>query len=318
MMKDKLNPMLRRLTLKQLRVFTAVIRSGTISGAAETLAVTPPAAAMQLRQLEQTLRVALLERTPNGARPTDAGREVLAATARVEAALIECVEAVEALHGIEGGRVAVGVISTAKYYAPRALAAFKRAYPGIDMRLLVGNRQDTIAGLERFELDLAIMGRPPEHFEVEQAVIGDHPHVIVAAPDHRLAGRRRVPLLELVDEVFLLREPGSGTRALVEHLFSDAGLVPAAGMEVGSNETIKQAVMAGMGAALISAHTVAAEVNDGRLAVLDVDGLPIVRQWFVVKRREKRLLPAARALWDHLVSSGDRFLPDTSAFLRRG
>jgi LysR family transcriptional regulator for metE and metH len=133
--------------------------------------------------------------------------------------------------------------------------------------------------------------------------------VITAAPEHPLASRRGLALAELAGESFLMRELGSGTRTLVERLFAEARMDPSIGMEIGSNETIKQAVMAGMGIAFLSAHTIAAEVADGRLAVLDVTGLPVVRQWFVVRRREKRLLPAARALWDHLATAGCRFLP---------
>jgi LysR family transcriptional regulator for metE and metH len=225
------------------------------------------------------------------------------------------VEAIEALRGMDGGRVSVGIVSTAKYFAPRALAAFKRLHPKVEMRLLIGNREDTIAALEDLSVDFAVMGRPPEHFEVDRAVIGDHPHVIIGPTDHALAGRR-LSLADLAQETFLLREPGSGTRLLMQRLFEDAGVDPPIGMEIGSNETIKQAVMAGLGVALLSAHTIAAEVEDGRLAVFDVLGLPIVRQWFVVRRREKRLLPAAQALWDHLVTSGRAFLPD-SALLSR-
>ena len=297
------------MTLKQVRALAAVVRMGTISAAADTLAVTPPAVALQLRNLEDTLGVPLIERGLQGAHPTDAGREVLAAARQIETTLAECVEAIETLRGVEGGRAVVGVISTAKYYAPQALAAFKKAHPGIEMRLVVGNREETIAALNAFDVDFAVMGRPPEHVEVEQAVIGDHPHVIIAYPDHPLVGHLGLPLAELANEAFLLREAGSGTRILMRTLFGDSGLSPSIGMEIGSNETIKQAVMAGMGIALISAHTIAAEVQDGRLAVLDVRDLPIVRQWFVVKRREKRLLPAAQAVWNHLVAHGSEFLP---------
>ena len=316
-MKEKLNPLLRRVTLKQLRVLAAVTREGTMSAAADTLAVTPPAVTLQLRQLEETFGVALVERTAEGVRPTDAGREVLAAAERIDFALVECAEAIQALRGMDGGRVAVGVISTAKYFAPFALAAFKRQHPKVELRVMVGNREEMLAALEGFDLDLAITGRPPEHFEVDRAVIGDHPHIIIAPPDHELAGKGRVRLADLADEPFLLREAGSGTRTLVQSLMAAAGLDPTVGMEIGSNETIKQAVMAGMGIAFLSAHTVAAEVTDRRLAVLDVEGLPVVRQWFVIKRREKRLLPAAKALWDHLAAEGGCFLPDTSAFLGR-
>lgn len=309
--KEKLMDFARRTSLRQLRALGAVARTGGVTAAAEHLAVTPPAVAQQLRLLEDALGgVPLLERTPTGARPTDAGREALAALGRVEAALADCAAAIEALRGMEGGRVSVGVVSTAKYFAPFALAAFQRAHPKVEMRVLVGNRQETLAALEGFELDVAVMGTPPEGFPVERAVIGDHPHVVIAPPGHPLARRRRVPLSEVAREAFLLREPGSGTRDLMRRLFGAADL--AAGgrrVEIGSNETIKQAVMAGMGVALLSAHTIAAEVADGRLTVLDVEGLPVVRQWFVVRRSEKRLLPAAQALWDHLARSGADFLP---------
>jgi LysR family transcriptional regulator for metE and metH len=158
------------------------------------------------------------------------------------------------------------------------------------------------------------MGRPPLDYAVEQAVIGDHPHIIVGPADHPLARRKRVALTDLADETFLLREQGSGTRGLMQRLFADAGLSPNLGMEIGSNETIKQAVIAGLGIALISAHTVSAEIADGRLAVLPVKGLPIVRQWFVVRPQDKRLLPAAQALWDFLAASGAAYLPDAPLY----
>ena len=314
-MKEKLVNFARRTSLRQLRALGAVSHTGGVAAAAEQLSVTPPAVAQQLRLLEEALGgVPLLERTPAGARPTDAGREVLAALGRVEAALADCAAAVEALRGVERSRVAVGVTSTAKYFAPFALAEFQRAHPKVEMRLLIGNRQQTVAALENFDLDVAVMGYPPEHFAVERAVIGDHPHVIIAPPDHPLARRRAIPLPGIAREPFLLREPGSGTRDLMRRLFGAAD--PAAAgprMEIGSNETIKQAVMAGMGVALISAHTIAAEVRDGRLAVLDVEGLPVVRQWFAVRRVEKRPLPVAQAMWDHLARSGARFLPRIAA-----
>lgn len=313
-MEEKLVNFARRTSLRQLRALGAVARTGGVAAAAGLLSVTPPAVAQQLRLLEEALGgVPLIERTPAGARPTEAVREVLAALGRVEAALADCAAAIDALRGMEGGRVAVGVISTAKYFAPFALAAFQRAHPTVRLRVLVGNRQETLAALEAFELDVAVMGTHPEHFPVERAVIGDHPHVVIAAPGHPLAGRRRVPLAEVAREAFLLREPGSGTRDLLGRLLGGAEMPGGPRMEIGTNETIKQAVMAGMGVALLSAHTIAAEVADGRLVVLDVEGLPVVRQWFVVRRAEKRLLPAAQALWEHLARSGADFLPRVAA-----
>lgn len=251
----------------------------------------------------------MYERTTTGMRPTEAGREVLTALERVEAALTDCAAAIGALRGMGGGRVSVGVITTAQYFAPFALAAFQRAHPMVELRVLVGNRAEMIAGLEKFNLDVALMGYPPEHFPVERAIIGDHPHVIVAAPDHWLVRRRRIPLAEIARETFLLREPGSGSRALLLGLLSAANLPSGPRTEIGGNEAIKHAAMAGMGIAMVSAHTVAPDVADGRLAILDVEGLPIMRQWFAVRRSERRPLPAAQALWEHLRRSGFRFLP---------
>ncbi len=309
-MKENLVNFPRRTSLRQLRALGALTSTRSLAAAAQQLSVTPPAVTQQLNALEDALGgVPLFERSPTGARPTEAGREVLIALGRIEAALGDCVTAIEALRGMEGGRVAVGIISTAKYFAPFALAAFQRANPKVEMRVRVGNRSEMIAALENFELDIAVMGYPPEHFPVERAVIGDHPHVIIASPEHRLAQQKSIPLREVAKELFLLREPGSGTRTLMLGLFAAPDLPAGRRMEIGSNETIKQAVMAGMGVALLSAHTIAAEVADGRLAVLDVEGLPVVRQWFVVRRAERRMLPAAQALWDHLAWSGAKFLP---------
>lgn len=310
-MKERLSSFARRTSLRQLRALGAVVATGTISAAAERLGLTPPAIGQQLRLLEAAFGdMPLVERIGAVQRPTEAGREALAALERIEAALQDCADAIEALQGTARGRIAVGVIGTAKYFAPFALAAFNRAQPGLELRIYVGNREEIVAGLGSLDMDLAIMGRPPDDMPIERTVIGDHPHVIIAAPDHPLAGRPGLDLAQVARETFLLREPGSGTRDLMRRVFADAGLPLPSGVEIGSNETIKQAVMAGMGIALLSAHTIAAELRDGRLAILPVAGLPITRQWFVVRHRDKRLLPAAQALWHFLEQRGATFLPE--------
>ena len=316
-MKEKLKIDLRRVTIKKLRTLAAVAENGTLSGAAATLNVTPPAVTLQMKELEEIATMPLLERGNGALKLTEAGQEFLAAAAHIEAVLEECAEALEELSGIDGGHVSVGVVSTAKYFAPRALAAFAKEHPRVDMQLRVGNRSETIAALERMELDFAVMGRPPENFPVANAEIADHPHIIVVPVDHPLAGRRRVALKSLAEESFLMREPGSGTRLIMRRLFRDAGFEPRLGMEIDSNETIKQAVMAGLGIALISAHTVSAEIEDGRLAMLPVSGLPTMRKWYVVRHQDKRLLPAGRALWDFMAQEGARFLPDTLAIAKK-
>jgi LysR family transcriptional regulator for metE and metH len=312
-MKENLNTDLRAVTLRQLRALAAVARTGSVTGAAGELLVTPPAVSMQIKQLEASAGLPLVERTASGFHLTEAGREVVETARRMEVVLRDCEDALTLLKGDSGGRVSIGVVSTAKYFAPQALAAFSRAHPRIDIQLSVGNRSETIDALRNYDVDLAIMGRPPGGFEIDQAIIGDHPHIIIAPPDHRLAGRQDIPLEELADEAFLIREEGSGTRALTLRLFANAGFAPRFGMEMGSNETIKQAVIAGLGIAVISAHTVAAELEHGRLVALDVEGLPIMRQWFTVKRQDKRMLPAAEALWKFLSLEGADYLPQVAA-----
>jgi LysR family transcriptional regulator for metE and metH len=309
---------LRDITLKQLRVLAAVAKSGKITGAASALGVTPPAVTLQLQQLERSVNLPLFDRSHVGLRPTDAGVYMLDVAARITSTLEECSEGLRELQGLGRGRVSIGVVSTTKYFAPLALAEFARSHPGVELELLVANRDETIATLTSFRLDMAIMGRPPQTaIELEQQVMGDHPHVIIAAPSHRLASKRQVTLSALIHDKFLLREPGSGTRILTDQLFAKAGLAPSFGMEFGSNETIKQAVMAGLGIAFISGHTVAAEVEQERLVVLPVKGLPLVRKWYVIRAKAKHLLPAGVALWDFLVKEGASFLPDPAPLLMR-
>jgi LysR family transcriptional regulator, low CO2-responsive transcriptional regulator len=308
-MKEKINDWSRTVTLRQLRGFRTIVDTGSVSAAARAINLTPPAVSLQLKQLEAAAGIHLLEHGKDGMRVTAAGRVVLKAARKADRLLQTCGETLAELSGADTGKVAVGVVSTAKYFAPTVLAEYLRRHPDIEVQLLVGNRETTLAALRNLELDFAVTGRPPKKFPIESSVIGDHPHIIIARPDHPLMQRKRIALDKLHGERFLLRERGSGTRKLMKRLFERGGLSPTQGMEIGSNETIKQAVIAGLGIALISAHTVGAEIRDGRLAELPVKGLPVVRQWYVVRHRDKRLLPAAAALWDFFARSGSSFLP---------
>lgn len=308
-MKEKLSPWIRQITLKQLRGFTSVMQNGSISAAAKQLHLTPPAVSLQLRELEKNAGIALFERTKNGLKPTAGGKVVLQFSAEIQSALIACSETLDELSGIDRGEVSVGVVSTARYFAPTVLAAFNKLYPDVKLQLQVGNREMTIDKLENFELDFAITGSPPSHFEVRSEYIGENPQIIIAPPDHKFAGKPRISLSSLKDQAFLLREPGSGTRSVADKLFSKNNFSPSTGVEFGSNETIKQAVIAGMGIAIISAHTVAAELEAKRLISLKVKGLPINRKWFVVKHKNKRLLPSSQALWNFFARSGKNYLP---------
>ena len=307
---------MRNVTIKQMRALATLVQAGSISAAARALNITPPAVSMQLRLLEEAAGLPLYERTDDGIRLSLAGEEVLEVVSGLEISLESCAEALDMLKGIKKGQVSVGVISTAKYFAPRLLAAFADDHPNVDVRLSVGNRSETITGLANYDFDFAVMGSPPQELATENVRIGAHPHIIIGPPDHPLAGRRRIQATLLSGETFLLREAGSGTRILMQRLFEEMGVNPRSGMEIGSNETIKQAVMAGLGIALLSAHTVMPEISDGRLRIIPVFGFPVMRDWFIVRRQQKRLLPAAAAMWDFFASSGESFLPEITEMIR--
>jgi molybdate transport repressor ModE-like protein len=300
---------LRNVTIRQLRALAAVADCGSVTAASNQLGLTQPAVTQQLHQLQQQVGLPVVQRTGEGMLLTDAGREVLQLSQRIEAAIKSCQQSLDMMAGRAGGSVSIGAVSTAKYIVPHAIAAFSRLHPKIDLKLSIGNRGEIREAMHGYDLDFAVMGRPPEDVEVEAHLIGDHPHVIVAAKNHWLAKDLGLAVADLSHETFLTREQGSGTRILMEGFFNKAEFLPHIGMEMSSNETIKQAVIAGLGIAFISAHTIAAELEDGRLVMLDVAGIPVVRQWFVVKRRDKILLPPAQALLEFLRADGAKFLP---------
>lgn len=301
----------RELTIRQLRALATVEKTRSVTAAANQLHLTQPAVTLQLRNLQELAGLPLIQRTGDGMLLTDAGREVLTLCERIEAALTDCETSLEMMAGKTAGRISIGAVSTAKYFVPFAIAGFSKLYPDVEIRLTIGNRQETSEALRGYELDFAIMGRPPMGIDMDVRLIGDHPHVIVAPTAHRLARKPRLKLADLADETFLMREPGSGTRGLMENLFETAGVRPKIGMAMSSNETIKQAVIAGLGIAFISAHTVATELDERRLVTLDVDGLPVVRQWFALSRKDKVLMPPARAMLEFLGAKGAQFLPRT-------
>jgi DNA-binding transcriptional LysR family regulator len=304
---------MRDLTLRQLRAVTAVHQAGKIVTAARLLGLTQPAVTLQIRDAEQVAGTQLFDRVRGGMRLTVAGQAMVEASLAIEERLRALADEVESIKGGKRGVLHLGVVSTAKYFAPLIIAAFKRSHPDIDVSLWVGNRAETIESLRNHSLDIALMGRAPREIRVRAALFGDHPMVIIAPPGHPLAGLRAIGKERIAQEKFLVREPGSGTRIALEVYlgeFPDRG--DPLGVEMGSNETIKQAVMAGLGIALISAHTIALEVETKRLVLLDVDGLPIRRQWFSVARADRPPTPVMTVFEAFLQSEGRNFLPQVA------
>lgn len=257
---------------------------------------------MQIKELEESCQLPLFERSGRAIRLTEAGKEMARCAQGVTHQLELAREHLDALRGLRAGMLKLGAVSTAKYFAPTLLAAFRRDNPGVSIQFSVGNRHEMIRQLRENLVDLMVMGRPPLGIDTQATPFLPHPLVIVAAPDHPLAKKRKIPLRALQSESFILREEGSGTRAAMQELFREARCSYQASMEMSSNETIKQAVMAGMGISLLSSHTLALELEAKRLVVLDVVGLPIMRNWFVIHLAHKRLSPITQAFREFLLT----------------
>ena len=299
------------ISLRQLRCLRAVADSGSLTGAASLLGLTTPAIHSQLRGLEELAGRPLVARAEHGAfRPTPEGQALLLAEAQIATALARAGRDIRALQQGHVGTVVLGVVSTGKYFAPGLVARLLRLLPDIEVTLRIGNRDAILAALAGDQLDLAIMGRPPREPAVIADPVGPHPHIIIAAPDHPLASADPVMPGDLLAQTFLSREEGSGTRILMTRLLDRIGEGATwRAVEMGTNETIKQAVIAGLGIALISQHTVTEELRSGRLIALRGIGLPIQRSWYLLRRADRQPSPATARIRDEILTMRGAFLP---------
>ncbi len=282
------------VTLRQLRIFEAVARLGSISRAAAELHLTQPAVSMQMKQLESLLGLTLLEQVGKRLTLTQAGTELREHARDIALRVTDMAAAMDQFRALERGQLRLAVVSTANYFLPGVVADFSRRHPGVRISLQVANREAVLASLAANTADLAITGRPPDSPDIVAQHFMDNPLVVIAPPGHPLAGQSPVPLARLARETLVLREPGSGTRAALERHFAAHGLQIKPGCELGTNEALKQAVRAGLGLGMVSMQTIELELAAGCLVLLPVEGFPIVRQWFVVHRARKRLSAAAQ------------------------
>ena len=299
------------VTLKQLRALSAVNARGSGTAAAEMLHLTVPAVSTQLKLLSGNMGADLLVRTPDGRTGlTVQGQQELATIDKFESVLEHCSKAIKAINSGKSGLVTLGVVSTGKYYAPAIVALAKTSLPEVRIDLVIGNRQHMVAGLADHSIDIVIMGRPPREPAVAAVALGDHPHVLIARPDHPLIRKCDISPAEFLAETFILREPGSGTRILLERYLDQVGDGAVYdSVEFNTNETIKQAVLAGLGIALVSAHTVSDAIAEGRIATIAMPGLPIVRQWFLVRALSAPASAVSQKVHDFIVHNSAKFLP---------
>lgn len=297
------------ITFRQLRVFAEVARQGSMARAAEALHLTPPAVSMQIKEVENQVGLVLFDRHGRTLSLSTTGEYFLVHAKRLLAAMKDAEHVMARFKRLEHGALTVGIAGTAKYFVMHLLARFQLEHPGVEVRLRVAtNREQLVEMLKSGDADLSIMGRPPSELTTRAETFAAHPLVIVCPPDHPLMRIGRPPVSALGSYPFIVREHGSGTRTAMERFFADARFEPRISMEMPSNETIKQAVIAGMGLSFLSLHTVGLEVRTGVLCVLDVVGTPVMRSWNVVHLGAKVLSPAAEAFRYFIIESGEDFL----------
>jgi len=301
--------LMKNATLRQLRVFASVARHLSFIRAAEELKLTAPAVSMQIKELETEVGLPLFDRTSRHVSLTMVGEYMLAHTQRVLAAMRDAEDLVARFRGLKTGPLDVVMVSTAKYFLPRLLAQFRQEHPGIEIRLQVANNREEIATLmQRGDIELAIMGRPPQGWPTRAEPFAMHPHVLVTSIDHPFTRMEMVPARALSSEGFIVREPGSGTRAALDEYMHAYQMTPRVAMQMSSNEAIKQAVMAGMGISLLSLHTVGLELDHHLIAAPETEGLPVMRRWHVVHNLAKTLSPASEAFRYFILERGEAFL----------
>ena len=293
------------LTLRQLQVFESTARHLSLSRAAEELHLSQPGVSMQLKKLAESVGHPLLEQSSKRVRLTEQGQELVATAREILGAVKRYELSLVASQGLTQGTLRLVAISTASYFIPRLLGEFAQLHPGIKISLRVTNRELVLETLTAGLDDLYILGQPPEGLAVTAIPFMENPLIVLAAPDHPLAKMRHIPLARLAEEPWLLREPGSGTRKAVERLFAENGFTLTPRMELGNNESIKQAVLTGLGISVLSRHTLALH-DPAQFAVLDVQGFAIIRQWYAVYPAGRQRSVVARTFLDFLLSHGTR------------
>jgi DNA-binding transcriptional LysR family regulator len=302
--------LLRRVTFRQLQIFAAAAHHQSLARAAEELHLTQPAVSMQVKQLEDIVGLALFERVGRNSALTSVGRELLQHAENVLSNLKDAEDALAAIRAVRRGEITVATVSTAKYYVPQLIARFRESHPWVGIDIEVGNRDSIIQLLRRNQVDIAIMGQPPIELDAVFEPFAPHPHGIIAAPNHPLARFKTVAPQRLAGATFLAREPGSGTRSVMEKFIAQHRLQIHLGTMFTSNESIKQSVIAGMGLGFVSLHILPLELQARQLCVLNVRGTPVVRTWHIVYRRTKKLSPATQAFKEFVLTHGAQFLSE--------
>jgi len=300
--------LIRHVTMRQLQIFETVVRLRGYTRAAEALHLTQPTVSMQVKKLSEAIGSPLLEMVGNQIHTTAMGQEVYTSAQNILGSMMELGESAVALEGEVKGPLRIAVITTAKYFMPHLLGEFISMYPDVKPMLKVTNRSRVLERMKSNEDDILIMGQVPVEFDVAAHPFVDNELVVVASTRHPLTKCADISLQQLSQERFLVREAGSGTRLAVERLFAEQGLEIQPYMELGSSESIKQAVMAGLGISVLSRQNLRLELAGNHISILDVKGFPLFYLWYAVHMKGKKLSLVARTFLDFLLQQGKDML----------
>ena len=294
-----------KITFRQLRLLESVARNASYTRASEELHLTQPAVSTQIKQLEQEVGLPLFEQLGKKIFLTEAGKEMYEFSRGIAQQVRDIESVFDDMKGVKRGNLSLTVTSTGKYFAPYLLAEFVKLHPGTKVHLEVTNREELLVKLQENIPNMAIMGRPPNTLELTSQEFMNNPLVVFSRPDHPLAKEKNIPISRLMEENFILRERGSGTRNAVENFFEQRNMQLNTSMEMSRNEAVKHSVMAGLGLGIISLHALELELALNRIAILDVEGFPVMKKWHLVYRTGKRMSPIAQAFHDFVLNSAE-------------
>jgi DNA-binding transcriptional LysR family regulator len=299
---------MRNLTLRQIKIFLSASKYLSFSKAAAELNITGSAVSLQIKGMEGDIGVSLFNRENNKISLSSAGEHFLVYANRVVSTLNEARTVMENLRGTEIGILKIGLASTTRYFLPEMLVQFRKEYPNVQMKVIVKNRAELIELLRDDEVDIAIMGKPPKHINANAQAFASHPHVFIASPLHKLAGKSKLQAHTLNQVDVIYRELGSGTRYIMEKYIAEQDLTLKMSMEMSGNETIKQAVMANLGISLVSLHTIGNEIANKQIAILNIKDTPIMRNWYIVTPNNRDATQATQAFRQFIVDKGEGIL----------
>jgi len=305
-----------QITIRQLQIFEAIVETHSYSHAAEYLHMTQPAVSMQMKQLERNIGLVLLERRGKRIELTDSGKRIHKYIHEFVKQYDDLLEGIQEEKEKGTGRIKVSAATTANHLITQMIANFAKTHSNISVALEITNRRKLIDQLQKFEPDIVIMGEPPAKLDLEFDILIPNPLVMISHSSHSLANKKTIGFDEVSQYEFIAREQGSGTRMAIERFFKEQKAEFKSNLEMGSNEAIKHAVIAGLGLGIVSLHTIKLELEAKKLVILDAEHFPLERYWYIIRRKGKHLLPAVKSFQDFVLKEAKVYAKDYERFVQ--